>query len=100
MPDVDNDKDRQDFVCDWLIFLKRLEAESIGVLSPQEERQKEKIEVEELRMRSLRSEISRVHSEITEQLVKMIGMSLTAVARLLGVSTVAISKILRGSTQE
>jgi putative transposase len=61
--------------------------------------QKEKIEVEELRMGSRRGEIPRVRSEITQQLVKKMGMSLAEVARLLGVCTSAISKILQRSTQ-
>ena len=44
---------------------------------------------------SRRNSIPRVRSEITERLVKELGMSLAEVARLLGVSTSAISKILQ-----
>lgn len=62
--------------------------------------QKGKIELEELRMGSRRGEIPRVRSEIGQQLVKQIGMSLAEVARLLGVSTSAISKMLQRRAQE
>ena len=62
-----------------------------------EECQKGKIELGELRMGGRRGEIPRVRSEITQQLVKTLGMSLAEVARLLGVSTSAISKILQRS---
>jgi hypothetical protein len=65
----------------------------------EEARRKGKIDLEELRMGSRRGKIPRVRSEIAQQLVKQIGMSLAEVARLLGVSTSAISKILRRSTQ-
>jgi chromosomal replication initiation ATPase DnaA len=61
--------------------------------------QKRKIELEELRMGSRRGEIPRVRSEIAQQLVKTLGMSLAEVARLLGVSTSAISKILERNPQ-
>ena len=44
--------------------------------------------------------IPRVHSEIAERLIKELGMSLAGVARLLGVSTSAISKILHRIAQE
>ncbi len=54
-----------------------------------------KIEFEELRMGSRRGEIPRVRSEIVQQLVKEIGMSLADVARWVGVSTSAVSKILQ-----
>jgi REP element-mobilizing transposase RayT len=64
-----------------------------------EECQKGKIEIEELRMGSRRGEIPRVRSEIVEQLVKEIGMSLAEVARWVGVSTSAISKILQRRTK-
>ena len=60
-----------------------------------EECQKGKIEFEELRMGSRRDDISRVRSEITQRLVRELGVSLAEVARLLGVSTSAISKILQ-----
>jgi len=59
--------------------------------------QKEMIELEELRMGSRRGEIPRVRSEIALQLIKELGMSLAKAARLLGVSTSAISKILQRS---
>lgn len=62
-----------------------------------EECEKGKIELEELRMGSRRWEISRVRSEIAQQLVRILGMPLAEVARLLGVSTSAISKILQRS---
>jgi predicted transcriptional regulator len=45
-------------------------------------------------MGSRRGSVPRVRSEIAERLVKELGMSLAAAARLLGVSTSAISKIL------
>lgn len=48
---------------------------------------------------SLRGSIPRVRSEIAERLVKELGMSLAEVARLLGVPTSAISKILKGIAQ-
>ena len=44
--------------------------------------------------------ILRFRSEITEQLIKEIGMSLTDVARLLGVSRSAVSKILQRIARE
>ena len=56
--------------------------------------QKGKIELEELRMGSRRGEIPRVRSETAQRLIKELGMSLAEVARLLGVSTSAISKIM------
>ena len=59
--------------------------------------EKGKIELEELRMGSRRWEVSRVRSEIAQQLVRGLGVSLAEVARLLGVSTSAISKILQRS---
>jgi hypothetical protein len=54
-----------------------------------------KIELEELRMGSRRGEIPRIRLEAAERLVKELGMGLAEVARLLGVSTSAISKILQ-----
>jgi len=60
-----------------------------------EECQKGKIELEELRMGSRRGEIPQVRSEIAQRLVKELGMSLAGVARLLGISTSAISKIMK-----
>jgi predicted transcriptional regulator len=45
-------------------------------------------------------EIPRVCSEIRERLIKELGMSLAGVARLLGVSTSAISKILQRIAEE
>ena len=73
---------------------KRIE----GIL--REECRKGKIELEELRMGSRRGEIPRVRSEIVPQLVKQIGMSLAEIARWVGVSTSAISKILQRSILE
>jgi putative transposase len=64
-----------------------------------EECQKRKIELEELRMGSRRGEIPRVRSDIAQQLIKELEISLAEVARLLGVSTSAISKILQRSSQ-
>jgi putative transposase len=64
-----------------------------------EECQKGKIELEELRMGSRRGEIPCVRSEIAQRLIKELGMSLAEVARLLGVSTSAISKILQRSSR-
>ena len=60
-----------------------------------EECQKGRIELEELRMGSRRGEIPRVRSEAAQRLVKELGMGLAEAARLLGVSTSAISKILQ-----
>ena len=51
-------------------------------------------------MGSRRGSVLRVRSEIAERLVKELGMSLAAAARLLGVSTSAISKILHRTAQE
>jgi hypothetical protein len=64
-----------------------------------EESQKGKIELEELQMGSRRGEIPRVRSEVAQRLIKELGMTLAEVARLLGVSTSAISKIMRRSNQ-
>lgn len=60
-----------------------------------EECQKGKIELEELRMGSRRGEIPRVRSEIAQRLIRELGVSLAEVARLSGVSTSAISKIMK-----
>ena len=64
-----------------------------------EECEKGKIELGELRMGSRRGDIPRVRSEIAQQLVKTLGMSLVEAARLLGVSTSAISKILQRTSR-
>lgn len=61
---------------------------------------REEIHLEELRMGSRRGGIPRVRSEIAEQLVRELGMSLAEVAMLLGVSTSAISKILERRSQQ
>jgi hypothetical protein len=66
-----------------------------GIL--REECRRGEIELEELRMGGRRGEIPRVRSEIVQRLVKEIGMSLAEVARWVGVSTSAISKILQRS---
>jgi hypothetical protein len=63
-----------------------------------EECEKGKIELKELRMGSRRGEIPRVRSEIAQRLVREVGIPLAHVARLLGVSTSAISKIMQRST--
>jgi len=96
-------------------FVERVLSESGGPLrvrfTPQErskrievilkeESQKGKIGYEELRMGSRRGEISRARLEIAQRLVRELGVSLAEVARLLGVSTSAISKILQRSPQE
>ena len=65
-----------------------------------EECQKGEIELEELRMGSRRGKIPRVRSKVAQRLIKGLGMSLAEVARLLGVSTSAISKIMQRNTQE
>ncbi len=64
-----------------------------------EECQKGEIELEELRMGGRRGGIPRVRSEIAQRLVRELGMSLAEAARLLGVSTSAISKILGRNRQ-
>jgi predicted transcriptional regulator len=51
-------------------------------------------------MGSWRGEIPRVRSEITERLIKELGMSLAEVGRLLGVSTSVVSKILHRTVLE
>ncbi|MFB3887684.1 MAG: hypothetical protein ACE144_20890, partial [Thermodesulfobacteriota bacterium] len=56
-------------------------------------------ELKELRMGSRRGEIPRVRSGIAQRLVKELGVPLAEVARLLGVSTSAISKIMQRRAQ-
>ena len=56
--------------------------------------QKEKVSIEELRGGSRRKEVSRVRGRIAIALVKEHGVALAEVARRLGVSTSAISKIV------
>jgi len=51
-------------------------------------------------MGSRRGEIPRVRPETAERLIRQLGMSLAGVARLLGVSTSAISKILQRIAEE
>jgi len=65
-----------------------------------QECQKGNIELEELRMGSRRGKIPQVRSTIAQQLIKNLGMSLAEVARLLGVSTSAISRIIQRSSQK
>lgn len=60
-----------------------------------EECRRGEIELEELRMGSRRGEIPRVRSAAAGRLVKETGMGLAEAARLLGVSTSAISKIFQ-----
>jgi putative transposase len=64
-----------------------------------EECRRGKIDLEELRMGCRRRETSRVRAEIVERLIRELGMSLAEVARSVGVSTSAISKIIRRSTE-
>ena len=47
-----------------------------------------------------RGSVPRVRSEVVERLIKELGMSLPEVARLSGVSTSSISKILQRIAQE
>ena len=65
-----------------------------------EECQKGNIELKELQMGSRRGRIPQVRSTIAQQLVRKLGMSLAEVARLLGVSTSAISRIMERSSEE
>jgi DNA-binding Xre family transcriptional regulator len=58
-----------------------------------------RVNVEELRMGSRRGTLSRVRSEIAEKLIVRLGMPLAEVARALGVSTSAISKLLTRGNQ-
>ena len=96
-------------------FVERVLSESQGPLryrySPVERRkrvetilkeecQKGNIELEELQMGNRRGRIPQVRSTIAQQLVKKLGMSLAEVARLLGVSTSAISRIIERSNEE
>jgi hypothetical protein len=60
---------------------------------------KGEIGLEELRMGSRWGGIPRVRSEIARQLVRELGIPLAEVARLLGVSTSAISKIMQRTVQ-
>ncbi len=91
-------------------FVERLLSESAGSLRYQhsllerrkrgetilkEECQKGNIGIEELQMGSRRSRIPQVRSIIAQRLVKELGMSLAEVARLLGVSTSAISRVMQ-----
>jgi putative transposase len=64
-----------------------------------EQSQRGKIELEELRRGSRRGKIPRVRLEIARQLVKELGMSLAEAARLFGVSTSAISKMMQRSSK-
>jgi hypothetical protein len=61
-----------------------------------EERCAEKgVNVEEVQMGSRRGQIPEVRAEIVEELVKKLGVPLAEIARVVGVSTSAVSKILR-----
>ena len=55
----------------------------------------EKISIEELKAGSRRKEVSKVRARITIELVKKYGIALAEVARQLGVTTSAISKIMK-----
>jgi hypothetical protein len=74
-------------------------SKNVGAILRQE-CEKGKIGLEELRMGSRRGDIPWVRSEIAQQLVKQIGMSLGEVAWLVRVSTSAISKIIQRSLRE
>ena len=65
-----------------------------------EECRKGNIEIKELQMGSRRGRIPHVRSTIAQQLVRELGMSLAEVARRLGVSTSAISRIMERSSKE
>jgi hypothetical protein len=65
-----------------------------------EECRRGEIALEEIRMGNRRGRGPRVRSEVAERLVKEIGMPLAGAARLLGVSTLAVSKILHRIEQE
>lgn len=54
----------------------------------------------ELQMGSRRNQISQARSELASQLIKDFGLPLAEVARQLGVSTSAISKILTRSREK
>jgi putative transposase len=61
----------------------------------EEECLKGEVEFEELRMGSRRGKIPKVRSDIAKRLVKELGMSLAEAARLLGVCTSAICRIMK-----
>ena len=65
-----------------------------------EECQKGGVELEELRMGSRRGKIPQVGATVAKQLVKNLRMSLAEVARLLGVSTSAISRNMQTNSQQ
>jgi len=52
------------------------------------------VNVEEVRMGSRRGQIPEVRAEIVEELVKKLGVPLAEIARVVGISTSAVSKIL------
>jgi hypothetical protein len=59
----------------------------------------EKVSIEELKASSRRKEVSGVRARIAMGLVKRYGVALAEVARQLGVSTSAISKIIKRASQ-
>ncbi len=59
----------------------------------------EKVSIEELRSGSRRKEVSGVRAMIAIGLVKKQGVALAEVARRVGVSTAAVSKIIRRDRQ-
>jgi len=61
--------------------------------------QNEKVSIEELRSGSRRKEVSGVWAMIAIGLVKKQGVALAEVARRVGVSTAAVSKIIRRDRQ-
>jgi hypothetical protein len=96
-------------------FVERVLSESDGRLryrhSPAERRKrietilkeacrKGNIALEEVQMGSRRGRVPQVRSAIAQELVKKLGMPLAEAARLLGVSTSGISRIMERSTQE
>jgi REP element-mobilizing transposase RayT len=90
-------KESGEQLCDQFSLLERNKrVEAIF----EEECQKGELNLGELRMGGRRGDIPRVRSEIAQRLVKTLGMSLAEVARLLGVSTSAISKMLHRSSQK
>jgi len=60
---------------------------------------KEKVSIEELRSGSRRKEVSEVRARIAIGLVKTHGVALAEVARRVGVSTSAVSKIIKRASQ-
>lgn len=66
----------------------------------EDECESEGININELRMGSRRGRISQVRSQVARQLVERYGIPLAEIARQVGVSTSAISKVLKRAKQE